>query len=586
MSLHKKYLPMLSLISVLLAAAAAPYMIPTSPDSLIFRSGIAVILLLFGCYSPVHEAYTRAPARTLVSGFVWGLLFALALSVGSELAYYDHLLTGMGSTIRRISVPLMITPLLGGMCARAMMARLTPRREPLRIPLLVYAAVFFVCWLPLLLAYYPGMLNYDFKGVFSQYTDGLYSSIHPVLHSVLTSAVIGLGELLHSRTFGVLLLSLLQMILFALSLAYACVFAQRRGVPRPVMLGITALFALHPVFSVMSLSMTKDTLFAAAVLVLSLLTWELIEAPDDFFSSRKKLLFYAFVTVNAGLMRNNGVFVLLLLFPATIAVMRGRRARTAILCAASAGLTLLVLGVLNLVYQPEKLPSFQLYSVPAQQLVRAYNTGRLSEEDAAELRSWYVDEAGLSVHPHLSDGAKGYLDKPRIQQEGGEFLDLWARLAPEFAWEYTEAFLMLNIGSWYPDDLSHSTIYPDASWNDKGYLQTQEYDMREQGLETTCFLPGVRDFYERICRRNRYQKYPIISLLFCTATPFWVILFACALLVSRRRSRCLPAALGVLGLWGSYLFGPCTLPRYILPLFCLAPVLLAVAYTLPHADRS
>ena len=44
--------------------------------------------------------------------------------------------------------------------------------------------------------------------------------------------------------------------------------------------------------------------------------------------------------------------------------------------------------------------------------------------------------------------------------------------------------------------------------------------------------------------------------------------------------------LGALGLWLSYLFGPCTLPRYTLPLFCLAPVLLALALRMPEKPIS
>ena len=36
-------------------------------------------------------------------------------------------------------------------------------------------------------------------------------------------------------------------------------------------------------------------------------------------------------------------------------------------------------------------------------------------------------------------------------------------------------------------------------------------------------------------------------------------------------------SLGALGLFISYLLGPCTLPRYTLPLFCVAPVLLILA---------
>ena len=143
----------------------------------------------------------------------------------------------------------------------------------------------------------------------------------------------------------------------------------------------------------------------------------------------------------------------------------------------------------------------------------------MSEEDQAEIRSWYSDEYGLTIHEHLADSAKGYLDRPLMQEKGGEFLLLWARHAKTYAHEYLEAFLMLNVGSWYPDDLSHSTIYPDASYNDKGYLQLNEYDLSQYDIHTSCYLPAVRDFYERICRRNEYQKYPVISILFCTATP-------------------------------------------------------------------
>ena len=75
--------------------------------------------------------------------------------------------------------------------------------------------------------------------------------------------------------------------------------------------------------------------------------------------------------------------------------------------------------------------------------------------------------------------------------------------------------------------------------NDLGYLQTQEYSMAEEGFTTTCLLPAVRDFYEDICRKNYYQKYPVIAVLFSTATPFWVMVFICALLVLNNKARSL-----------------------------------------------
>lgn len=581
MSLIRRYALPLSLLAALMLMIAAPYLIPENPDSAIFRSGTLGAMLIAASAFPLCQAFSRANRRTLVSGLVFGLLFATALSLGSELFIYNGLLRGTGSLIRRLAVPLLATPALGGLCARVMLSgRLLRARPAPRIPVWGYALILFACWFPLLLAFYPGMLNYDIASEYAQHVEQAYSNIHPLLHSALNNGIITLGEMLVDRTFGVLLMSLIQMGLFALALSYSCAFVQRRGAPAWTVLLMLAFYALHPVFSVMSVSMTKDTLFAAAVLVFSLKTWEMIESPAAFFASWRTCVLYVVMGIGSALLRNNGIFALLLMCPALLFALRGFRKRVVLLFAVCAAGCAAVMGGLTLLLAPESLPSFQLYSIPAQQLVRAYNSGTMSEKDKAEIRAWYLNDYGLAVHEHLADSAKGNIDRPLLQENGSDFLALWARHAPTYAHEYLEAFLMLNVGSWYPDDLSHSTIYPDASYNDKGYLQLNEYDLSQYDIHNACYLPAVRDFYERICRRNEYQKYPIVSILFCTATPFWMIVLACALLVARRQSRLLPAALGALGLWLSYLFGPCTLPRYILPLFCLAPPLLLGAFLL------
>lgn len=586
MQLIRKYALPLTLSCVLAAAFAAPYMIPENPDSMVFRSGVLGLLLLCAAGYPLYTALRLADRRTLSAGVVWGFLFALALSLGSELFVYDGLLRGFGPMVRRAAVPVLAAPLLGGFAAFLMLPKDAAEKKPQRaIPFLAFFAAIFLCWSPLLLAYFPGMLNYDFLGQYSQHLEQNYSSIHPLLHSALANSIITVGEMLHSRTFGVLLMSLTQMALFAASLAYACSFAQRRGAGTLPLLLMTAFFALHPVFSVMALSMTKDTLFAACILTLTLFVFECLEDAQAFLARKSRVLLFILVTVGAALLRNNGVFALALLFPALVLAVRPLRRRVLMLCAAAVGATLLTLLSLNLVLTPEDMPSIQLYSIPAQQLVRAYNSEEMTPEDKAEIRDWYVDDLGLVIHPHLGDGAKGYIDRPRAQQEGEKFLAIWRKHIPQFAHEYIEAFLMLNVGSWYPDDLSHSTIYPDASWNDKGYLQTQEYDMTEQGIICTSFLPRVKALYERICRRNIYQKYPIVSVLFCPATPLWALVFACCHFAAKKRSRLMLPALGALGLWASYLLGPCTLPRYALPLFCIAPVMLVVSFFSGKEDR-
>lgn len=574
----RKYAAPLALLAALALAVAAPYMIPANPDSAVFRSGTLGALLIFASFFPVRDALQKASRRELVCGLTLGLLFSAALSIGSELFVYNGLLRGLGSLVRRMAVPVLAAPALGGLCARVLMAAPAAGKRALRLPTAAYAAILFACWLPVLLAFYPGMLNYDFKDQLYQHTLQRYTNLHPLLHSVLANGLIALGEAISGRTLGVLLVSLVQMAFFAWTLGYSCAFAQRRGASAWVSVGMTALYALHPVFSVMSVSMTKDASFAGAVLVFSLMSWELLEAPKAFLENRRRCALYVLMGVLATLLRNNGVFALALMAPALIAVLRGFRKQAAALLCAVAVSCAAVMGALTLAFQPQALPSFQLYSLPAQQLVRAAGSESMSEEDKAEIRSWYVSDWGLRIIPHLADGAKAGLDRPRLQQEGDAFLRLWAKHAKAHAHEYLEAFLMLNVGSWYPDDLSHSTLYSEFNYEDIGYLQLQEYDAQELNIQTRSFLPKLTAFYEQICRRNAYQKYPVVSILFCTATPFWLVLLACARLIADKRSRYLPAALGVLGLWVSYLFGPCTLSRYALPLFCIAPALLAVAF--------
>ena len=583
MLLIKKHAHVLAALAVLFASIAAPFLIPENPDSSVFRTGTFSALLLLGCASPVCYALRHANRRTLVAGACWGLLFALALSLGSELFFYKGLLKGLGSLIRRFAVPVLMTPLFGCLAARLMLIHpFAQSKRQLHLPLWAYALIIFLCWVPVWLAFWPANIRFDFPGEYNQHLAGSYSSLHPLLHSVIQNGIITLGEMLVDRTFGLMLLTLVQMVMLSAALAACCTFLQRLGASL-LPLALAAFFGLHPIFSVLAVSTTKDTMFAAAVIWLALMIFKLIEAPEAFLSSKRNWIIFILVTILTALVRNNGLFVLIFSLPALIAAAKGYRKKTALLSALSAAASVAVFMILSIVFQCESMPSRQMYSLPAQQLVRAYNLSEtMTEEDKAEIRSWYLSENGLVLLPQLADPAKGYMDEDKLDRDGaGAYFVVWAKHLKPHLHEYIEAFLMLNLGSWYPDDLTHAYIYPEQAWNGQGYLSIADPGTTEQGFTMTCYLPAVRSLIQKICSFNRYQRYPLASLSFCPAFPFWLTMFACALMIVRRQARFLPSALGILSLWLSYLLGPCTLPRYALPMFCLAPVLLGAAFCLP-----
>jgi len=579
--LIRKYASLLSLLACLAAVVAAPYLIPENPDSQTFRNGTFGALLLFACYFPLQQAFSKASLRTLCCAAVFGFLLSFALSLGAELRFYSGMLPGMGSMLRRFAVPCLATPLLGGLAARVMVTQQDcADRRTLHLSMLGYMAILLLCWLPLLAAFYPGMLNYDFSTEYRQWYYGEWDNRHPLLYIAMSYVVFSLGRLIGQPELAIFVVTLVRMITFAAALAYSCVFVQRRGASRLASILLTAAYGLLPIFSVMSVSAAKDTPFSAALLVLSLLVWEAIEDPKAFFDSRRRLIAFIIMVVFTYHMRKNGVAALVLL-PVFIACTKGVRKKAAALCLFSLAVTFVINSAIYTICKPFAQPSFQTYSIPAQQLIRAYNVGDMTEAEKEELREWYVDDDwGMRLYPHLADAAKGYLDQKMIDERDEDFMDLWARVGKKNLRVYAEAFLMLNMGSWYPDDLSHSTVYIPTGVL-KGYLQTDEYDFAEYGVKSFNPLPKVKNFVNKYMRLNEYQKYPIITQLFCTATPLWVLLFACSMLVARRKARFLPSVSGVMVIWASYLFGPCTLARYMLPVFCLAPILLILAFCLP-----
>ena len=230
MTFLRKHAAGCALLSVLCCAAAAPYLLPADPDSAVFRSGALPLLLLLACFMPAGGALKRAERGTLLRGLLLGFFFALALSLGSELAFYGELLPGARSLLRRVAVPLLAAPLTGLLFARLAMLTLRGRRQSGGT--LPFACAIFLFWLPVLLAYWPGMLNYDFAGEFAQHAEG-YSAIHPLLHSAFQNGILRLFESGSDYTRGLLALSLLQMALFALSLGRAPSYAPGPACPPP-----------------------------------------------------------------------------------------------------------------------------------------------------------------------------------------------------------------------------------------------------------------------------------------------------------------------------------------------------------------
>ena len=579
----------LALLSALLLAVAAPYLLPANPDSAVFRSGTLGLILLLAAVCPIRHALEHSSLRALVFGCIFALIFALCLGLGSELVIYDGLLPGMGSLLRRVAVPVMATPALGALASFAFSFAPRPAKKPRRtIPAFALFLLIALCYTAVLLAFFPGVISYDFEHEIRQFTTGVYEAAHPVFHTLFLGTLFAIGEkLFGSMTAGAAMYSVVQLLLLAAIYAWACGFVQKRVLGPIVTLALAAGFAILPFHGMMAIATAKDPLFAGLCVVIVLLLWEIAENPDAFLASKFRMIRFGAVCLLMALLRHNAVFAF---GPACLAVVilcRGKRRRAllAVVCALAA--CVLVPKGFELAVGAQKAPSSEMMSVPCQQLMRtAARADDLTPEEYDEISAWFSGAINR-YRPHCADPAKGgNFDFARYQQNPGSFWRLYAEHAVKHPRIYIEAFLENCVGLWNPDDISHAHS---LSSEESDYIYLNAVYPFEDGrypIEAGTYLRPLRRLIYAFTHNSVQQKYPVLAQIFCPAVYVLALLLISLRLGFMRRGR---LALCTLPLWGialSLLFSAGIFVRYAYPIMAGVPVLLALAFFAPDAQSN
>ena len=567
---------LLTLFSVLAAAFAAPYLVPGDPDAQVFRNGVLPALLLLAAAYPAHAAFEKHPARALKYGLFLGLVFTFFLGVGSELMFYDQLLPGMGSLIRRFAVPCMATPLVGALFSHLFtLPRRAPGASMRQLPYLFYFLVFALSYGATLLAFFPGIINYDFEGEIVQYLTGEYLASHPIFHTVLTGVLYRLGTLVFgSATGGAATYSVFQLLCLSAMFAWCCCFLQKR-VPLWATLLLTAAMAILPYNGVLAISTIKDTLFTGLCAMLCLTLWEIAESPEAFLSRKRNLARLFGICLTMSLLRHNAVFATLPALLVVILLCRNGRKKAVAACAVTLLFCLAAPRCLQYATHAKALLSSELMSVPCQQLMRtASRATDLTEEEYDEISAWFSD-AIHRYRPSYADPAKGgNFDLERYNEHPEAYWSMYLKYAKRYPRIYVEAFLANCMGIWYPDDTTHAHTMDSEEW-DFVYLKTGNIVPEIVGeVNAHSYLPAYRTWIYNSMHHSRHENVPLYAQLFKPSTYVYLMLALTLLLRYRREKKFALCTLPTWGIIFSLLFSACILVRYSYPFMTCAPMFL------------
>lgn len=311
-----------------------------------------------------------------------------------------------------------------------------------------------LCWMPAYLSFYPGCVTPDSVSSIEQ---GLglvpLENTHPILFTLIVTVFVQIGDAVGNLSLGVALFSAFQMFVMAGILAYGLTWLRRKQLHGVAICFVGLYFIVSQVFPLYAISMWKDVLFGAILLLLVLDLYDIWESKGEELLHAKGMTKFAILILLTCFMRNNGVYVGIALLIVMVIYYRRFVKKLAPVFAAVVAGVLLIQGPLYSALGIAKSPFQEAAGIPIQQVARTVAMGgQMTDEQREYLnRLLPIEEYEKSYTPYTSNNIKGHaqFDRTYFNETKGEFIKVWAQmLFPNFK-HYVKAYLMETSGYWH-----------------------------------------------------------------------------------------------------------------------------------------
>lgn len=422
---------------------------------------------------------------------------------------------------------------------------------------LFYLITILLLQLPVFLAFYPGLCYYDIDTQVEQYQLPYFVLNHPLVHTLFIGFF---QDLFQNVNTGYAISTLIQMILVDGAMAYALHYIYQKK-HCPILCSLSILFyGLFPINSLLTISSTKDILFAAFVLIFIIDIMRIDRKNVKWTWSIRFILNIVLML----LLRNNAIYAfipstLLLLF---ILLKKKESVKRYLILFSivlfsyftiNSGLTHILHAV------PGSIK--ETMSIPSQQLARIYlNT---DDTDVREKIQSYIPEPTKYCY-YLSDAVKEQLPFDTFDSSCKHFLLDTAIYDLKYPIICLDAAFYNVQGYW---DLFNSPYQ-----SEHFFLASGDY---RGGATLDSKLNGLNNLYiDLFSRSERYKGTPFSIFLGC-GLYIWMFLFFFIKSINEKNRQyyfsCLFPSFYLLTL----LLGPGAIIRYAFVFILLTPIVLS-----------
>lgn len=409
-----------------------------------------------------------------------------------------------------------------------------------------------------LLSLYPGVFSYDMMhinrqalGVFS------YDRFQPPVFTYIWHLCILLGNgvgLQASTVYAVFQLLLVSFI-------FSCYLLYIKNKDYKLFLVSLVFIVFNPVFALFSIIPVKDVPFS---IFFSLSVILFFETKND-----KYYVLLGLTIVLATLFRNNAIYAYLVF--AVLCLLFNRKKPLLLTIFISIMLFFIINGPLfNILNVAEGMEREKL-SVPIEQISLVVNRNKdsIDEDMKSDISKFFYDYDSIAelYNPRFADYVKELFYSDYYKEHKGEFFDMYFNVFKKYPNEFIVSFLDLNVPMWYQNAES---VDPFA---ERDYI---EINIFENLFNRDSKLPTLRKYYETVASFEIFEKIPNVINIFSINFPFWMMIISLFVSVYKKFYDGMWSIVLMLLLWSTYLLGPVSNCRYVLPFMMLYPFLLVL----------
>ena len=456
------------------------------------------------------------------------------------------------------------------------------------VPLFI---ILFVCWIPWIIAHYPGSLDQDtIWQVLIWRTQPEWYDHHPWLTTALFGSVFDLGSTLGSQGIALFLYTTTQAILYSALISLSFCYVLRFSVPKAVWISFFVAACMLPAYPSFASQMVKDSFFVLFWIPFMLFFIEGIRTRGECFKSALPLVLFIASIILVILSNKKGIYLTL---PAILILLVFVKPNVRFLCTS----TLIVPFVVGLVWSNillptwnvDKGPSKELYSLPLQQTANYVSQypDEVTQEEQAIINEVLPYENLASIYTLTSaDSVKDTFKNPDNSTIVSYF-GTWINMGFKHPDAYLTSLMGTNYNLFTPvvpfqlkENLNQDWVNEQVAFFSQflsNNITPEEAQTRNaktaEGLSELHIFEPIRSIlytYEKILNYTplRFVNSPSF---FAFYLPLFMICFALSKKAKETRKQMLSALIPSLLIIVSIILGPLVLSRY-----CIAGLFTAI----------